>query len=126
MLSKICQILLFLSVGCNAMIQIAVKEDENSLIRSKIMKHDVEINDYMNAQYYGEITIGTPPQKFEVIFDTGSSNLWVPGGKCTSCGSHVKYDSANSSTYIKNGKVFNIRYGSGPVSGYLSNDTVNF
>ena len=30
------------------MIQIAVKEDENSLIRSKIMKHDVEINDYMN------------------------------------------------------------------------------
>ncbi|XP_078445697.1 aspartic proteinase oryzasin-1-like [Wolffia australiana] len=85
----------------------------------------ISLKNYMDAQYFGEIGVGTPPQKFTVIFDTGSSNLWVPSSKCylsVACFFHSKYKSSRSSSYRKNGKPAEIRYGTGAIAGFFSED----
>ncbi|KAL5001160.1 aspartic peptidase domain-containing protein [Aspergillus recurvatus] len=88
--------------------------------------HNVLVDNFMNAQYFSEIQLGTPPQTFKVVLDTGSSNLWVPSSECGSiaCYLHQKFDSSASSTYKKNGSDFAIKYGSGSLSGFVSKDNL--
>uniref|UniRef100_A0A8C5LX97 cathepsin E n=1 Tax=Leptobrachium leishanense TaxID=445787 RepID=A0A8C5LX97_9ANUR len=88
--------------------------------------HSEPLINYMNINYFGKISIGTPPQIFTVIFDTGSANLWVPSVYCTSpaCAKHARYQPSKSSTYTSNGTPFSLEYGTGNLSGIMGMDTV--
>uniref|UniRef100_A0A8C9K732 Gastricsin n=1 Tax=Panthera tigris altaica TaxID=74533 RepID=A0A8C9K732_PANTA len=81
---------------------------------------------FLDSLYLGEISIGTPPQNFLVLFDTGSSSLWVPSVHCQSqaCAGHSHFNSNASSTYSSNGQIFSVRYGSGGLRGIYGYDTL--
>ncbi|KAH8058954.1 aspartic-type endopeptidase [Aureococcus anophagefferens] len=93
--------------------------------------NDLVLTDYFNNQYVGQISIGTPAQQLSVVFDTGSSDLWIPGRGCNECGHHATFDYTASSTYEplldKNGDLskFEVDYGSGKVTGYQAKDSVH-
>ncbi|XWS14310.1 hypothetical protein CRYUN_Cryun36dG0111200 [Craigia yunnanensis] len=87
----------------------------------------VSLKNYLDVQYFGEIGIGSPPQKFTVIFDTGSSNLWIPSSHCyfsVACFFHSRYNSSKSSTYTEIGKPCKINYGPGMILGFFSEDNI--
>ncbi|CEO96547.1 Peptidase A1 domain-containing protein [Plasmodiophora brassicae] len=82
--------------------------------------------DVGNVQYYGVVMIGSPPRPFNVLFDTGSCDFWIPSSRCSTCGSQHSYDSKQSSTYVPDGTPFHINYLKGQSSGYLSKDAVTW
>lgn len=92
---------------------------------------NVKIVNFMNTQYYGEISIGNPPQKFDVLFDTGSSYVWIPSSKCfegcLKSGNipRVQYKSNESSSYENlHGLPLEIAYGKGKTVGFWSADDI--
>jgi len=79
--------------------------------------------------YWGAVTLGSPPQHFKVIFDTGSGNLIVPSSTCTvpGCKPHHKYESHSSTTSMavqnENGEGnAEISFGTGNIAGDFYRD----
>ncbi|XP_065206105.1 lysosomal aspartic protease-like [Planococcus citri] len=83
------------------------------------------------SEYYGPVSIGTPSREFQMIFDTGSSQLWVLSKRCHASRCEKNgldlYDHKKSTTYEQPTKPHcdtNITYGTGEVSGFCSKDTI--
>ncbi|KAJ1741621.1 hypothetical protein LPJ78_002931, partial [Coemansia sp. RSA 989] len=86
--------------------------------------------------YAGYISLGTPPQRFLVNFDSGSADLWVPSSRCASpiCQTHAQFNSSNSISskqrHPRRGYAheenISIEYGTGMVSIEPTNDSLRW
>ncbi|XP_008821520.2 cathepsin E [Nannospalax galili] len=105
------------------------KSQKLDMIESCTMEQSTNepLINYLDMEYFGTISIGSPPQNFTVIFDTGSSNLWVPSVYCTSpaCKTHPVFHPSQSNTYSEVGSTFSIQYGTGSLTGIIGADQVS-
>ncbi|KAJ7176805.1 aspartic peptidase A1 [Mycena filopes] len=84
------------------------------------------VNQEADSSYFSSIQIGTPAQKFNVILDTGSSDLFVLDTSCQACSNAPLFDSSKSSSFSQQttNQPTTISYGSGQVEGFIGTDTV--
>ncbi|KFK28752.1 hypothetical protein AALP_AA7G042100 [Arabis alpina] len=110
-------VLLLSAVSGKALVRITLNSTE-------IIPDGVRLTNDDGRRYIGTIELGTPGQAFTVIFDSGSSDLWVPGPKWVSTKPRQKFDSSKSSSFYYNGSDVNLYYGSGSLTGILHAETV--
>merc|ERR1719401_1926672 len=118
--------------------KVAIRHESLLFARQKVhQRHGARLR-YTDVQqmqrihktaYWGSVSLGSPPQHFKVIFDTGSGNLIVPSNQCTvpGCKPHHKYDSKASTTSmaVENEKGegnAEISFGTGQISGDFFRD----
>ena len=80
-----------------------------------------------NQQYIGDIFVGNPKQKITVLFDTGSSQMYLNTNSCKTCpNSQNSYDPSKSHTFRGDSAQDTLKYGSGNVQGNVAQDTICF
>ena len=84
--------------------------------------------------FSAEVCVGTPPQCFDAVADTGSDNIIVPSCVCdevqsTGCGRHDRcFRGTNRSTTFSipsNPTIAQLTFGSGPIEVAVASDIVN-
>jgi len=109
------------------------------LQRQQIPLHSIGGVVYHKSAYYGPIFIGSPqPQRFDVVFDTGSGHLVLPSTMCHSetCRKHNRYRRRSSGTakdidydgsIVQPGQArdqITVAFGTGEVTGVFVEDKV--
>lgn len=103
----------------------ALSKHHESLSRGK--RYKINLKDLGgHSAYVGKIYIGSPKQMFKVIFDTGSSNLWIPSTTCQTsmCKLHHRFDMQKSHDFSFVGENMGVKFGTGRIWGRLAFDTV--
>ncbi|KAG0034171.1 hypothetical protein BGZ81_005876 [Podila clonocystis] len=128
-----------LVAGSTLTIPISVLENADQLTSESITKRYLQrralataplISIHNDILYTAPVTLGTPPQPFNLAIDTGSPYTWVTQSACTGAGcmrvtNHFNCDL--STTCKVHPAAFNSSYVSGTgVSGKFVQDTYNF
>lgn len=102
------------------------KEDRDALNKKTGHLVRIQLENYDQMQFFGTLRVGTPSQPFRVIFDTGSSDSWVPSESCHACAGIRRYHAHRSSTHHNATTMdrFEVHYGSGEVSGEVMTETI--
>ncbi|KAJ7122045.1 aspartyl protease [Mycena crocata] len=85
------------------------------------------VNQQGDSSYFGTVNIGSPPQPFNVILDTGSSDLWVADTTCRNCDRETPlYNPQQSTSFVQaSTTATTISYGSGQVAGVVAKESVS-
>jgi hypothetical protein len=85
--------------------------------------------------YLATIQMGTPPQNYLILMDSGSADLWVASEQCQTssatgaatgadCGNHQTLGPTSSSSFVATTTPFQVTYGTGAVAGNIINDDI--
>jgi len=87
---------------------------------------ETELENSDLVEYFGEVAVGSPPQYFKVVFDTGSGILWVPSELCggEACEDHHRLKEKIDKTLKVDRGYVNIKYGTGNMRGRRATDLV--
>ncbi|KAG7388614.1 hypothetical protein PHYPSEUDO_012105 [Phytophthora pseudosyringae] len=85
----------------------------------------IPLENYDQMQFFGSIGVGSPPQRFQVIFDTGSSDIWLPEANCADCAGSRRYRAAVSRSHEALDAPFRLEYGSGNASGRVVREQIS-
>ncbi|KAJ7669356.1 acid protease [Mycena polygramma] len=98
-------------------LQSRVAPKEATLRRRALNPVTVPLADFFlgtDLQWFGNISIGTPPQELSVVFDTGSTELEIASTMCdSSCDAQAKFNTTKSSTFVDKKTTSSITFSTG-------------
>ncbi|KAI8061049.1 aspartic peptidase domain-containing protein [Gongronella butleri] len=121
------------TVSVSGGIKIPLRKDLSPMGQSYAISKVPQVAYQHGSGYYGEIQLGSPPQPFHVVFDTGSADVWVVSANCqsVSCQQHQQYSNKLSSSFraVTQGKrkmrqAMEVTYGTGHIKALLTRETI--
>ncbi|CAE6475726.1 unnamed protein product [Rhizoctonia solani] len=97
-------------------INLSSRTKYDRLVGRALPKTTVPLENYFNGtdlQWHGEVQVGTPPQIFSVVFDTGSLDAVIPDHSCNSCLGHRTFSRNLSSTFNDYNESFYAEFATG-------------